>query len=148
MSSDEKNKLLSEPKRYSLFSLLEREAGEGFYAAEMFSTKNTTAVLFPSLVKSSEIVYNTFFDFLELLKNEQSLSNIPVRITLSGLPLGITIPSHLAEWLFNSDDVQIIAHCYYPSLQQDNWNNNAINFSSQSFLSFADDEKDVILVIN
>ena len=143
MSSDEKNKLLSEPRRYSLFSLLEREAGEGFSAAEMFSTKNTTAVLFPSLVKSSEIVYNAFFDFLELIKNEQSLSNIPVRITLSGLPRGTTLPSHLVEWLFNSDDVQIIAHCYYPSLQQDNWINDAINFSSQSFLSFADNEKDI-----
>jgi hypothetical protein len=143
ISNDEKIKLLSEPNRYNLFSFLEREAGDGFSLSEMFSTKNTTAVLFPSLAKSSDIVYNIFFDLLELIKKEQSLSNIPVRITLSGLPRGTTIPPHLVEWLFNSDNVQIIAHCYYPSAQQDNWLNDAIGFSSQSFLSFADSEKDV-----
>jgi hypothetical protein len=146
-SSEEKIEYLSQPGGYNAFSLLEREEGEGFSVSEMFSPSSTTAIIFPALVQSSKIVEDALFDMLYLIKQNQSTSNSPVRITLSGIPRGVNIPQDLVEWLFNSDNVQAIVHCYYPSLQQNNWINYAIEHSSQSFLSFAEHTQDIPIAV-
>tara|TARA_Y100000310_G_C20682661_1_gene816920 strand:+ start:485 stop:1705 length:1221 start_codon:yes stop_codon:yes gene_type:complete len=159
MHVSEKKSLLRDRELFNLFSLIEREEGEGLSVSEMFSTKKTTLILLPSLfkkeslyfpylAKNSDVARNAFFDILELIKKEQSLSGLPIRITLSGLDRGASIPCHLTKWLFDSNDVQTIAHCYYSGQSKDDWLCKAINFSEQSFLSIADNKEDVPSSLN